>query len=183
MRKFTHRWTFTRTMTTCIHCNAMMWYDEKVRSGRNHEPRFRICCHFGQVRLAPLPAPPPLLASLFNNRTFMENIRIYNSMLSFTSMGASVDYSLMDGRGPYTFQISGANYHRIGSLMPPEGYAPRFAQLYIYDTQHESRNRINAVKRGGNVNGVDSSIVNSFATNVECMQSICSSISSGKRHC
>ena len=134
VRKFTHRWTFTGTMTTCIHCNAMMWYDEKVRGGRNHEPRFRICCHFGQVRLAPLPAPPPLLASLFNDRTFMENIRIYNSMMSFTSMGASIDYSLMDGRGPYTFRISGANYHRIGSLMPPEGHAPRFAQLYTYDT-------------------------------------------------
>ena len=61
VRKFTHRWTFTGTMTTCIHCNATRWYDEKVRGGRNHEPRFRICCHFGQVRLTPLPTPPPLL--------------------------------------------------------------------------------------------------------------------------
>jgi len=61
VRRFTQRWTFTGTMTTCIHCNVMMWYDEKVCGGRNHEPHFRICCHFGQVRLTPLPAPPPLL--------------------------------------------------------------------------------------------------------------------------
>jgi len=64
----------------------------------------------------------------------MEKIRIYNSMLSFTSLGAIIDYSVMDSHGPYTFLISGSNDHQIGSLLPAKGYAPRFAQLYIFDT-------------------------------------------------
>jgi len=80
-------------------------------------------------------------------------------MLSFTSMGATIDYSVMDGRGPYTFRISGANYQQIESLITPEGHAPRFAQLYIYDTQHESRNRINAFRRGSSLNRVNSSTI------------------------
>jgi hypothetical protein len=42
-----------------------------------------------------------------------------------------------DGRGPPQFVISGQNYHLIGSLIPSEGCIPRFAQLYIYDTQNE----------------------------------------------
>ena len=121
-------------MTNCAYYNATMWYDEKMNGGRNHEPPCRILCHFGQVRLAPLPTPLPLLNSLFNDRNSMENIQIYNSMLSFTLMGATIDYSVMDGRGPYTFRVSGADYHQIGSLMLAEGHAPRFAQLYVYDT-------------------------------------------------
>ena len=55
-------------------------------------------------------------------------------MLSFTSMGGAVDHSVMDGHGPYSFRISGNNYHRIGSLLPAQGQQPKFAQLYVYDT-------------------------------------------------
>ena len=35
-------------------------------------------------------------------------------MLSFTSMEATIDYSVMVGHGAHTFHISGANYHQIG---------------------------------------------------------------------
>jgi len=56
----------------------------------------------------------------------------------------------MDGRGPYTFRKSGENYHQIGSLLPPEGQPPRFAKLYIYDTQFEARNRLYALGRFNN---------------------------------
>ena len=34
---------------------------------------------------------------------------------------------------PYVFQISGSLHHRIGSIAPPEGEAPRFAQIYFHD--------------------------------------------------
>lgn len=61
----------------------------------------------------------------------MENLHIYNSMLSCTSTGATIDYSVMDGRGPYTFCIIGANYHQIGLLMPSEGHA-RDLQNFIF---------------------------------------------------
>ena len=37
-------------------------------------------------------------------------------------------------------------YHLIGSLLPEEGQVPRFAQLYIYDTENEVRNRLNLMQ-------------------------------------
>ena len=60
------------------------------------------------------------LISLFNDRNFMENTHIHNSILSFTLMRAIINYSIIDGHRPHTFHISGPNYHQIGSLMPPE---------------------------------------------------------------
>nr|XP_029151653.1 uncharacterized protein LOC114925984 [Arachis hypogaea] len=49
--------------------------------------------------------------------------------------------SVNDGSGPPQFIITGQNYHRIGSLLPDPGQKPKFAQLYIYDTQHEIMHR------------------------------------------
>ncbi|CAN1725764.1 hypothetical protein LINPERHAP1_LOCUS229 [Linum perenne] len=60
-------------------------------------------------------------------------------------MGGKVNHSLNQGRGPYTFSISGQIYHRIGSLLPSEGDKPKFGELYIYDTENEVKNRIDAV--------------------------------------
>ncbi|CAN1780530.1 ATP-dependent DNA helicase PIF1 [Linum perenne] len=57
-------------------------------------------------------------------------------------MGGKVNHSLNQGRGPYTFSISGQIYHRIGSLLPSEGVKPKFGELYIYDTENEVKNRI-----------------------------------------
>ncbi|XP_029143308.1 uncharacterized protein [Arachis hypogaea] len=62
-------------------------------------------------------------------------------MFAFTSFGCKVHDSINDGRGPPQFIINGQVYHRIGSLLPGIGENPRFAQLYIYDTQHEVVNR------------------------------------------
>lgn len=76
---------------------------------------------------------------------FLQHIRQYNSLFSFTSMGADIDDSLNQGGGPYVFKINGQVYHRIGSLLPNEDNPPKFAQLYIYDTQNEVQNRMLAV--------------------------------------
>lgn len=63
-------------------------------------------------------------------------------MFAFTSMGVKVIDSINDGRGPYVFKISGQLCHRIGSLLPNEGSRPEYAQLYIFDTQNELKNRL-----------------------------------------
>ncbi|GJS83511.1 DNA helicase [Tanacetum coccineum] len=63
-------------------------------------------------------------------------------MFSMTSLGANVDESINNGRGPYVFKISGQLYHWIGSLCPADGEPPRFLQLYIYDTDNEVDNRL-----------------------------------------
>ncbi|XP_012850810.1 PREDICTED: uncharacterized protein LOC105970521 [Erythranthe guttata] len=67
-------------------------------------------------------------------------------MFSFTSLGGKVQTSINNGSGPYTFLLHGHNYHLLGSLLPEEGTRPKFAQLYIFDTENEIQNRIDAVR-------------------------------------
>lgn len=109
---------------------------------------FSLCCLKGKVQLPLLEKPPELLFNLstgIDNRSnhFNENIRAYNSMFSFTSLGGKIEGSINDGAGPPQFILSGQNYHRIGSLLPESGCKPKFAQLYIYDTNNEINNQVN----------------------------------------
>ncbi|KAG5562074.1 hypothetical protein RHGRI_004950 [Rhododendron griersonianum] len=140
---------------TCSNCGAKMWIEEKVRDSPLSHPKFNLCCRSGQVVLPLLPDSPEFVQQKFNNAKFRENIRAYNSLLSFTSMGGKIDHSVLDGRGPYSFRISGANFHRIGSLLPEPGTNPKFAQLYIYDTEHETHNRMGVMRRTNGSTGID----------------------------
>ena len=67
-------------------------------------------------------------------------------MFSFTSMGDKVDRFINNLPGPYVFRISGQNHHVIGNLLTNEGDPPRFAQLYIYDTENEIDNYLSVIK-------------------------------------
>jgi hypothetical protein len=69
----------------------------------------------------------------------MQNIRQYNCLFVFTSMGANIDNLMNDGRGPPVFKISGQVHHRIGSLLPMDDTSPKYIQLYIYDTANEAK--------------------------------------------
>jgi hypothetical protein len=61
-------------------------------------------------------------------------------------LGAAVDKTINNGIAPYVFKINGVVHHRIGSLLPKPGLRPKFAQLYIYDTEHEESNRLGVFK-------------------------------------
>jgi len=67
-------------------------------------------------------------------------------MFAFTSMGATIDKTKNNGKAPPVFVLNGENYHQIGSLLPKDGEQPRFAQLYIYDTDNELKNRMASVR-------------------------------------
>jgi hypothetical protein len=97
------------------------------------------------------------------SKNFMKLIRQYNSMFAFTSLGVEIDKSINTGRGPYIFRINGVVHHRIGSLIPEEGNKPQYAQLYIYDTVNEVRNRL-AIHSSdlGNESVVDDQVVRSL---------------------
>jgi hypothetical protein len=93
-----------------------------------------------------LPATPQELEVLLTSKEstvvkFRDQIRMYNSVLAFTSFGAKVDESVIGGPGPYSFRIQGELYHKIGSLCLAKGQRPQFAQLYIHDMKHERQNR------------------------------------------
>ncbi|XP_070667578.1 uncharacterized protein [Malus domestica] len=79
--------------------------------------------------------------------------------MAFTSMGAKVDALINKGQGPYVFKINGQVHHLMGSLLPPEGESPKFAQLCIYDTQNEINNRMSCFPHSEESLKVDEQIV------------------------
>ncbi|XP_031112149.1 uncharacterized protein LOC116016128 [Ipomoea triloba] len=108
--------------------------------------------------------PPHVLQRLYfgdteQSKHFLSNIRRYNNMFCFTSLGGRIDRSLNTGNAPPVFRISGQNYHCIGSLVPIDGSMPKFAQLYIYDTNNEIKNRINSVRGESNLGDINEEIV------------------------
>lgn len=129
-----------------------MWYEERVGIDKfTGAPIFTLCCRNGIVELPFLQDPPQLISDLLFKRHpyskhFLENIRGYNTMFSFTSMGGKIDTNINRGRGPYTFRMGGQNVHLIGGLVPGEHESPKFAQLYIYDTHDEVNNRKYAIR-------------------------------------
>ena len=137
----------------CTSCHALLWENE-ARTGNSNPANkpYSIFCGKGKIKLdAPPPTPKPLLDLFMNDdaksENFKTNIRTYNSMFAFTSMGGKVDDSLnRKGRGPYVFRLHGQTYHKIGSLLPEPGATPKFAQLYIYDTENEIENRAKAIR-------------------------------------
>ncbi|XP_022032445.1 uncharacterized protein LOC110933536 [Helianthus annuus] len=135
----------------CSKCDAMLWEDEMLKGNKKRKKTsYSLCCSNGDVELPPPPTPPPLLRHLYKSHTsqchnFMNNIRAYNMMFSFTSLGGKVDKSYQIGKGPYVFRLHGQNYHRMGSLLPDDGEEPKFSQLYIYYSQNEVVNRQKAV--------------------------------------
>jgi hypothetical protein len=122
-----------------------MWIKERSAKLNNH-PQFSLCCENGKVLLPNLPATPQELEVFLTSKEsnavkFRDQIRMYNLVLAFTSLGAKVDESVTGGLRPYSFRIQGEFYHKIGSLCPAEGQRPQFAQLYIHDTKREHQNR------------------------------------------
>jgi hypothetical protein len=129
-----------------------MWYQERRGKSRDSaNPTFQMCCGNGKVQLPTLRNPPQIRQNLLWNRdsnqsqNYQQNIRMYNSMFSFTSPGMKFDKKINGSRGPPILRLQGQPCHRIGSMLPKEGDAPKFAQLYIYDTDNEIANRIHSV--------------------------------------
>lgn len=123
-----------------------MWTSESTgKDSRAGELTFTICCNHGQIMLPPIYQPPPMLEELLQHRWFRDTIRVYNSVLAFTSIGMKMDYTVVNAPGPYTIRIQGQTHHRIGSLIPRQGRPPEYLQLYIFDTGNEVRNHLNAM--------------------------------------
>ncbi|GJZ49308.1 hypothetical protein Tco_0603498 [Tanacetum coccineum] len=145
---------------TCSHCQAKYWYGERtVRRSSKSNPKFSTCCSEGKVQLPFLHDAPQLLQQLMDynggelSKLFRKKIKVFNAMLFPTPIPPpfhvnqeKINREINDGHGPYTFRLNGHNHHRIGTLLPTHADGrPRFAQLYIYDTENEVDNRIHAL--------------------------------------
>ncbi|KAE9262520.1 hypothetical protein PR003_g33511, partial [Phytophthora rubi] len=132
--------------TVCPHCNAWKWPAESKNA----------CCLKGAVQLPPLKPAPPRLLQLYEDAEFRRQIRAYNQVFAFTSIGASCrnrsvfrdvnqDESVAGQHGVYTYRIQGAMGHYLGSLLPRidrftnEPVPPKFAQIYIVDPEMQQR--------------------------------------------
>ncbi|GKA34770.1 ATP-dependent DNA helicase PIF1-like protein [Tanacetum coccineum] len=139
----------------CSSCDALLWYTESMRGTSNAcSDSYLLCCGRGKVLLMnEVAEPPPLLKELSTNKhpksaSFIDNIRRYNSMFAFTSMGGKQDTSINMGQGPYCYRLHGENYHLAGPLLLETGKPAKFSQLYIFNTENEVQNRIGAVSNG-----------------------------------
>ena len=119
----------------CEHCHAL----------RCSAERPTICCGGGQVKLPILLDPPEPLKTLLTEQTgqgrhFRQNIRKYNSAFTMASLEANIDMRFTKGPipgGPHQFRVSGNLYHRMGPLTPGEDQPPRFARVYILETEDQ----------------------------------------------
>ncbi|XP_061368581.1 uncharacterized protein LOC133311548 [Gastrolobium bilobum] len=70
-----------------------------------------------------------------------------------------MDGSVNQGSGPYCFRVRGRVHHLIGSLLPADSQSPKFAQLYIYDTEHEVDNRLGCLSSTSTEDMLDPEII------------------------
>ncbi|KAL6530588.1 hypothetical protein OROMI_028477 [Orobanche minor] len=167
--KYIDYWDIGDPSHSCRYCGALFWCGERLTTSSKKNPVYSGCCgRDGKIQLPKLNNPPQSLQLLHGDneksKHFRDNIRSYNSMFSFTSNGAKIDTSINQGKSPPIIKMQGQNYHLMGSLLPPDGETPKFAQLYIYDTENEVANRINAVRKNHDSNGLHSEIVHELQT-------------------
>lgn len=126
---------------------------------------FHQCCNNGKIKVKWPHEPPALLKQLLDYqggpkaKRFRATIRVTNCRFAFTSLGMKIDRNVNVGIGPYTYKASSQNCHRMGSLVPPRGTPPQYAQLYIYDTDNELENRPNVINSTVRPDDLDREIV------------------------
>ncbi|KAL7265119.1 hypothetical protein ACSBR1_002968 [Camellia fascicularis] len=121
--------------SSCRFCGATLF---------PYEPK-GLCCSQGQRQLAcnqPLRDLHRLMTSKDeDNQYFCENIRTYNNLFTFTSMGVKLNSKVATRKnGICTFRAQSQIYHYINSLQPLDT-KPKYLQLYFYDIEHELQHR------------------------------------------
>nr|GEZ05058.1 DNA helicase [Tanacetum cinerariifolium] len=88
----------------------------------------------GRVVLPTYQVYPEYMKLLLQDRHFLENIRAYNQMFSMTSLGAQVNDSINNGRGPYVFKISEerSGYPQRVNKLHSSYRSLQFPLLFIY---------------------------------------------------
>ena len=112
----------------CKYCNAYRWKSELKT----------FCCEDGKISLPKFMEPSKDLQKLLSNKHVFGNSRMYNNIFSMASLGT--DNKPEVGA---SFKVLGKMYHRIGGLKPDNNEKPKFAQIYFYDTDNQTKNRLN----------------------------------------
>ncbi|EGG10693.1 uncharacterized protein MELLADRAFT_60339 [Melampsora larici-populina 98AG31] len=93
----------------CMHCHACRWGQERTKENtKDKKELYMNCCQYGDVKLPMAdfdgPPLPDDLFELFTSsspqaREFQSNITSYNNAMSFSSLGAKQDRSVMGQKG------------------------------------------------------------------------------------
>lgn len=144
----------------CGFCGAHVWMAEFTGRHVGSSPKgYSICCGKGKVQLPLLEVTPTELAALLTGssireRKFQQGIRMYNTIFALCSFGGKVDNSVNTGSSPYVFRVNDLTDHSIGSLLPPDGRTPKFAQFYMYDGQEVVEHRMNFPRNNASLDRV-----------------------------
>jgi hypothetical protein len=103
--------------TVCTFCGARFWQGESIR-----------CCDDGSL-VIPEQDVPAACDDIIFSAEVRRHLRSYNMAMAMASVGHEKS-GFPDG----VFVLSGKSYHQIGTLVPREGHAPNFAQIYAVDT-------------------------------------------------
>lgn len=131
----------------CPHCKQPFRTKDNVPRPPLPGEACKNCSQVVPLVLPAFPEPPTLLRELLTAQTaeakhFRGKIRGYNSALA---MGSVCAQFVSRGPGPSKFfptiTVHGRMHHEIGALIPPAGKKPRFAAVYIHDTEHAAANR------------------------------------------
>jgi len=139
----------------CLYCGGLHFKQEKT--GRDSSI-FTLCCQKGKVSLPHLRNSPYFQelignsqsenrAARLRSKNYLDNIRQFNSAFAMVSSESHLDENIT--HGIYNFKIHDAFYHRVGPLIPQEGRDPKYAQIYMYDvdTATQQRMKQNANKK------------------------------------
>ena len=108
-----------------------------------HETSPSMCCQGGKVSVPGYPTPPPELMRLWfedsaEARLFRQHSRSVNNA---TSLSSFVVNERRQESGTSSVVMQGKLTQLIGSLQPPDGSTPVFAQLYTVDPETEASTR------------------------------------------
>lgn len=137
----------------CNHCKAMFFECENKRCCKNG-----LLCPVLYPKLLKFESISPLFKELYLNRhplskSFFENIRLLNSLFSFTSLGIkktnlkrsplSVDYT----KGTCNILFNGDVYHYIIPLNPNDEKERCYSQILFYENKNEELERRKEIKK------------------------------------
>ncbi|KAL3518720.1 hypothetical protein ACH5RR_021309 [Cinchona calisaya] len=121
----------------CTYCGAKRF---------EYEPP-GFCCASREIHLLPTKMPRDLMLLYLGDSEeaaeFRKCVRSYNNMFAITSIGMHADeLSCRRHHGVYTFTVHGQIYYFINQLVPLQGEKPKNLQLYFFNTDHETINRL-----------------------------------------
>ena len=61
------RHVLPKRVHNCLHCDALMWLEEKLHSSSDKNPRFGFCCLQGKIKI-PQDNPLPNEITIYYNR-------------------------------------------------------------------------------------------------------------------